>query len=195
MNHTFRLLSLCGLVIAGIPGAVAAPPLLTVLHGSTSEVRDDELAITAGFVTCEPSTALLRSTFGPLGAVYGSGESGPTGRVFALKENSVGAPALSAVPSKGAEKFGYYEIDPPLELLRSSAHIDGVGEVAGKSDELSGHSVWYHVDGDVMSLIDAFDARFGGAISAGVHAIPAQGKVTFAVDRRRSVLACTAWSQ
>ncbi|MDM8356613.1 hypothetical protein [Pandoraea communis] len=195
MKLTFRLLSLCVLVVAGVPAAVAASPLLTVLHDAANGVRDDELAITSGFVTCDPTTALLRSTFGPLGAVYGSGEQGPSGKAFGLKANSVGAPALSVVPSQGAEKFAYYEIDPPLELLRASAHVDGVGEVAGRLDGLSGHSVWYHVDGDVMSLVDALDARFGGAVSAGLRAVPAEGRVTFAVDRRRGVLACMAWSQ
>lgn len=195
MRSTFRLSPLCVLFVVGVRAAIASTPLLTVMHDGAGEVRDDELAITAGFVICEPAAALLRSTFGPLGAMYGAGERGPSGSLFALKANSVGAPALSAVPSQGTEKFAYYEIDPPLELLRASAHIDGIGEVAGRSDGLSGHSVWYRVDGDVMSLVDAFDARFGGAVSAGLRAVPAEGRVTFAVDRRRGVLACTTWSQ
>lgn len=195
MKLSFRSSPLCVLFVVGVRAAVASTPLLTVMHDGASEVRDDELAITSGFVMCEPSAALLRSTFGPLGAMYGAGERGPSGKPFVLKANSVGAPALSAVPSQGAEKFAHYEIDPPLELLRATAHIDGVGEIAGKSDGLSGHSVWYRVDGDVMSLVDAFDARFGGTVSAGLRAVPAEGRVTFAVDRRRGVLACTSWSQ
>ncbi len=149
-----------------------APQLNILLAPQGAEASDAELRLASGFIQCDPAVALSRQDLAPLGVKFAAPGFNAAPPSIKTAAAMILAPRPGPQTEAAADGRGYlsvgadYRLSAPLRLLTSTMQISQVGQSVYFLEQPPVQSIALRFKQPAAEAVRAFDARFGGSLSA-----------------------------